>query len=278
MLISKFDLYKSEWLELVFDDRNKDYGAYELRNHYPRTLAAAMAITFLSIASVAFLLSVFIKPVVIHNEVLKSTVVTISPYIQPAIPKPPKPISHVKALTHSGAAAALPASAHLYIPPVLSVDNNAVDPPKISALEHGTIGPVEIKGPDKEGGSGVGPGIDKLGSGVGTPDIEIHSAIGLERMPEPYGGAAAWSKFLKKNLNYPEMAIDQQQHGRVLVSFVIEKDGHLSNFVIERSIGYGMDEEAVRVLKRSPAWMPGLQNGQPVRVKYTIPINFQMNE
>jgi protein TonB len=63
-----------------------------------------------------------------------------------------------------------------------------------------------------------------------------------------------------------------------LVSFVIEKDGRLSDFSVEKGAGYGMDEEALRVLKLAKAWKPGMQNGQPVRVRYVIPLNFQINE
>ncbi len=97
-------------------------------------------------------------------------------------------------------------------------------------------------------------------------------------MPEPYGGAAAWNKFLGRNLKYPDMAVDGHIQGKVWVSFIVEKDGHLSNIVVERGLGYGTNEEAIRVLKMSPAWKPGVQNGQPVRVRYTLPINFLIND
>jgi protein TonB len=97
-------------------------------------------------------------------------------------------------------------------------------------------------------------------------------------MPEPIGGAAAWSKFLMKNMKYPDMAVDQHISGAVWVSFIVEADGKLSNFKILRGAGYGMDEEALRVLKMAPAWKPGIQNGQPVRVSYNIPIRFILGD
>jgi protein TonB len=97
-------------------------------------------------------------------------------------------------------------------------------------------------------------------------------------MPEPYGGAAGWTKFLQKNLKYPPEASEKGIGGRVSVSFVIEKDGHLSSIMINRGAGFGMDEEALRVLKLCRAWKPGVQNGQPVRVRYIIPINFSINQ
>ncbi len=97
-------------------------------------------------------------------------------------------------------------------------------------------------------------------------------------MPEPIGGAAAWSKFLQKNLRYPGQASDKGVSGKVWVSFVVEKDGQISNVVVDKGAGFGMDEEAVRVLKLSKAWKPGQQNGRPVRVKYTLPLAFILSE
>lgn len=74
------------------------------------------------------------------------------------------------------------------------------------------------------------------------------------------------------------MAADEHVQGRVWLSFIIEKDGKLSNIKVDRGIGFGTEEEALRVLKMAPAWRPGIQNGQPVRVKYNIPINFQISD
>jgi protein TonB len=96
-------------------------------------------------------------------------------------------------------------------------------------------------------------------------------------MPEPIGGEKAWAKFLNKNLRFPYEAQQAGVSGRVILSFIIEKDGSLSNIVIERGAGNGFDEEALRVLKLAKAWKPGMQNGLPVRVKYDIPINFQLS-
>lgn len=79
-------------------------------------------------------------------------------------------------------------------------------------------------------------------------------------------------------MRYPQQAIDAKAQGKVFLSFVVEKDGHISDIVVERGVGHGLDEEAVRVLKSAPAWKPGIQNGHPVRVKFTMPITFQLND
>lgn len=87
-----------------------------------------------------------------------------------------------------------------------------------------------------------------------------------------------FGNFLRKHLRYPERARDAGIAGKVFVSFVVEKDGRLTDIKVLRGIGYGCDEEAARVLKKSPSWKPGIQNDRTVRVLYTIPLHFQMAE
>jgi protein TonB len=277
MLISKFDLYKSEWLELVFDDRNKAYGAYELRQHYSRTMLKAMAIAFLTIMVFVVVIGMVIKPVV--SKVVAShdhlTVVNLGNYVHPAVVQPPKPIVHSRPATPR--VPAVPTK--VYVPFVISPKPPITEPPKVSALPN-NIGPAEIKAPGS--GTGIvdgppkGPGGTE-GTGTGTSDVPV-GTMGLEVMPEPFGGAAAWSKFLQKHLRYPDGAVADHIQGKVWLSFIIERDGHLSNITVDRGPGYGLDEEALRVLKLAPAWKPGMQNGQAVRVKYDIPINFQLGD
>ncbi len=275
MLISKFDLYKSEWLELVFDNRNKQYGAYELRQHNGRTMVKAMLIAFISVISAVLMLGFLIKPAVTKAvEVFKNTSVHISTYVKPPVVIPPKPLNHIKASV--APIISTPTTMHQSAPLVVVEDHKAIDPPKNKDLESGAIGPIDMKGPANAPATNTGPAAGPAGPGVENAAVTDFKF--LEVMPVPYGGASAWSKFLSKNLRYPDMAIDQHIQGKVWVSFIIEADGKLSNFKVERGVGYGLDEEALRVLKLAPAWKPGIQNGHPVRVQYTIPINFQLSD
>jgi TonB family protein len=98
----------------------------------------------------------------------------------------------------------------------------------------------------------------------------------VEHAPNFPGGDIAFGKFLARNIRYPEAARKAKVEGRVIASFIVEKDGSLSNVKIVRGIGMGADEEAVRVLELSPKWSPGVQNGKPVRVSYAIPISFSL--
>jgi len=106
------------------------------------------------------------------------------------------------------------------------------------------------------------------------PDTTIYSNV--EQKPEFPGGDEAFLKFIADNLHYPDSAKAKGIQGRVFVTFVVEFDGSISNVNILRGIGGGCDEEAVRVMKMMPAWVPGMQRGEPVRVQYNLPIKFTL--
>ncbi len=100
----------------------------------------------------------------------------------------------------------------------------------------------------------------------------------VEEMPQFPGGEAAMMKFVANNVKYPQEARDKEIDGRVFISFVVEKDGSVSNVEVKRGIGGGCDDEAVRVVKAMPKWKPGKQKGEPVRVSYMLPVNFKLTD
>jgi protein TonB len=272
MLNTKLNLYNAEWLDVVFEDRNKAYGAYDLRKHYAATMVKAILImiAFIVAGWVAIKLTTISVPA---DNPVHTTVVDIHPpIIKPPVdePKPnePKP-EPVKQQPQ--------AATTRFVPPVVVDKPERDEAPIIDEIE----GPIAqqttegVKGPENV------VKTEPASSGTGTVPAKSNdpvSTFGLEVQPEPFGGMAAFSKFLSKNLRYPSAASEQGIGGKVIVSFVIERDGSLSNIVVETGPGYGMDQEAVRVLKLAKAWKPGIQNGQPVRVRYMIPIAFQLPE
>ena len=108
-----------------------------------------------------------------------------------------------------------------------------------------------------------------------TTQTKIHDAV--EEMPEFNGGQLAMMEFLMNNMKYPQAAVKAKQQGRAVVGFVIRKDGTVSDVHITKSAGHAvLDEEAIRVVKAMPAWKPGKQKGEPVNVKYSVPITFKL--
>jgi TonB family protein len=98
----------------------------------------------------------------------------------------------------------------------------------------------------------------------------------VEQMPQFPGGPEALMQFLSQNVKYPKEAYEKNVQGRVIASFVVEKDGSITEAVIRKSIDPLLDAEALRVIGSMPNWMPGMQNGEAVRVKYTVPITFRL--
>ena len=99
----------------------------------------------------------------------------------------------------------------------------------------------------------------------------------VEQMPEFPGGSIELMKFLSENVKYPEAASKAGTQGRVVAQFIVEADGSISNVKVLKNVSDEIDAEAVRVIKAMPKWKPGMQKGQPVRVKYTIPVTFRLS-
>lgn len=109
-----------------------------------------------------------------------------------------------------------------------------------------------------------------------TSNEEVFTLV--EQLPEYPGGKAMMHEYMAKNFKYPIPAKNNNIQGRVYVTFVIEKDGSVSNAQVVRGIGSGCDEEALRLVNSMPKWTPGIQKGEPVRVKYTLPISFKLQQ
>ncbi|MCC8407489.1 energy transducer TonB [Mucilaginibacter sp. UR6-1] len=284
MLITKLNLYNTEWLDVVFKNRNKSYGAYDLRKHNGTNMLKSLLITFsavgVGIAFYSFMNnrgSGEISSVPIFNPE-KDTMIVV-----PILPPPKEEEKVFEATPKTELPKVAPKAEKVKttaIPTHVTNDEaKAVEPTPTDKIE-GAIGPTNQDGPataanipagtenGKEGGSGTNDGN---GEGASNEPVGI---AGLTSLPEPFDGMDGWNKYLSRNLRYPAIASEEGKSGRVFISFIIEKDGKLTDIKVEKGAGYGFDEEALRVLKKAKAWKPGTQNGRPVRVRYTIPISF----
>ncbi|TCD03401.1 M56 family metallopeptidase [Pedobacter psychroterrae] len=107
---------------------------------------------------------------------------------------------------------------------------------------------------------------------------KVYDFVSLQKQPEFVGGMAKFFEYLKKTVRYPAEAQKNKVSGKVFLSFVVEKDGSLTDIKVDRKLGSGLDEEAVRVIEESPRWIPGVQDGKAVRVKFNIPISFSLTQ
>jgi len=260
----KLDLFKRQWLEIVFEGRHKGYGAYELRASNPKTTARAMIIgaVIFSFAIAAPMIYDMLPDMsdADANTDVKITTVKLPPKEKPKenLPPPPPPPPKVDQVK--------------FVKPVVAKAEEVVeDPPKIEEIKDKKIGAETIKGdPDAE------LSVEPVGTGqVTEEDNGVYNLAGIELKPDFPGGMDKFYKFIGKNYQVPE---EEGLKGKVFVSFVVEKDGSLTDIKVIRDIGFGTGKEAMRVLKSCPKWNPGEQNGKKVRVLYSLPISIQSAE
>lgn len=262
----KLDLIKNQWLEIVFEGRNKLYGAYELRKENRKT-----SIRALIIGSVLF--SLAISAPLIANLLPKGKEKEDTNIKVIAIKMPPK--KKVEVILNTPPPPPPPPQQDVvkFVKPVVAkAEDVTEDPPKMEDLKDKKTGAKTIKGdPDAV------PTIDAFGDGpptaaVITEDNSVHNLAGIEQKPEFPGGMEKFYQFVGKNYQAPD---EEGLKGKVYVTFVVEKDGSITDIKVIRDIGYGTGKEAIRVLSKCPKWLPGEQNGKKVRVLYSLPITIQ---
>ena len=255
----------ADLLDLIFNDRNKLYGAYELRKTYPSRVKKALIITFtmiLSIISVALLGGSFKSVAKLQPDSREVIITQIDDDKKPPpiVEPPPKQtqVVHTEKLTT-----------------FKMVEAPSEPPPTTEDLSTAKIGDSHTEGPDDIGlTSDPGP---KDNTGIIEPPVtaepEIYTHVQVEAK-----FTGNWEKFLLRNLR-PDVPIDNgAPAGRysVLVEFVVDKEGNVSNIRTLSNVGYGMEEEAVRVLKKAEKWEPAIQNGYKVKAYRRQMITFEV--
>jgi periplasmic protein TonB len=260
-------------LDIIFANRNRAYGAYQLRREYPNTLGRALGIALLLIGVVVILPRILAEFTSLNPEKDPITVIA-----------EPTPIKiEIKAPPVSNSSAVPPKAAITYKPPVVAADN---DVPEEKSLDVQTllddprdVGTKTIDGPMDEP-----PSLDPSNTGFGivqTPkpaDDEPVDPFSVNKMPSFPGGESEMFKWIYKHVVYPEMAREAGTEGSVVLSFVVGKDGDITNIsVLKTPAGGGiLGKEATRVVQNMPKWSPGEANGHAVKVRFTLPIRFAL--
>jgi protein TonB len=252
---------------LVFENRNQSYGAFELRKVYNSHIRNSLLIAIFFLAGAFGALYLANKYNCTSN--LDIPICTFPPYIiEPEdISKMRYPLAKSLVQTIS--------------PPVL-VENIKYKPVDELVTEIVPISntPIDIPIESTEaltgvgGTTGIGEGTQPVSSIIEIPSNDVVDFV--EVMPAFAGGDAELKNFILKNTVYPNKMIAEGISGKVYVSFVIEKDGSISMIQIYKSVSEELDAEAIRVISKMPSWTPGMQNGNPVRVKRIIPISFSL--
>jgi len=263
-------ILRSDVLDIIFENRNKQYGAYTLRREYNRRLVTALIIMLL-VVLVLSISSFFRKPA---GETVFTTVVDLSDTLKLVKPDEnrPKPKQEIQK----------PVATIKNPPPLIVPDHLAKDTLHTQAeMEDLKIGLQDIKGDTID--VVQAPGTENTGIGTATdpvpePPKEPEILDGAEIMPEYPGGIEALRRFLGRNLNVPEEAVEPGQRIKIPVKFVVNKDGNLSGVEFLVQPDERFKKEILRVMGKMPKWKPGSQHGKTVNVYYTIPIIFEMPE
>lgn len=265
--------------EVVFEGRNQAYGAYQLRRDYQQNLASAGGFTllfgallFLGGAGWSRLHPVAATPLA-HPVILKT--IEVEPPAT-AVIEHPKVVAARPPRTRA-------AATHVASPTPTQVAKDDVPQPKLAKPQPTEItdGPTSLVATNATGLSDPSLSVTDAGgdgteAGPATAPASNAPFVAVEKMPEFTGGQAALLRYLQKHLRYPSSALAAGVGGRVFMSFVVGADGSISEVTILKGLGYGLDEEAQRVVRQMPAWVPGYQSKHAVPVRFTLPITFSI--
>jgi len=270
--MSKLSIYESKWTDLVFQNKNKEYGAYQLRQESSKNSVTAlfMGLLLITVIGSASVLINKLRPPVsdpttetppIYEDPM--TVVNVDPNIAPPPPAPPAPIMEQSVASTTEAI-------QLTNPVVAttenSVENIAPNTENAPAVVNTTGNGTAVNAMPTTGGGGNGD----VASAAPSTNEPVSSAI-LDKVPEFPGGIAQFYKYVGNNFRRPDL--DMEKKLKVYVFFIVEKDGSLTDITVKNDPGYGMGKEAIRVLKSlKTKWSPGILDGKPVRTAYSLPI------
>lgn len=270
--MAKLDIYNPEWIEVVFAGRNHAYGAYQLRKNNVKTKNKALVL-----GSILFILTISSPLIIKYIKGLSPQDDAQNKYIETEVVlTPPPPVDEQAPPPPPAAEPPRPRVDQVRFPPPVVVPADKVrdeEPPTVEELKVADPGQKTIAGdPNAEIRIDEPVGTAPPTKAAVVEDNTIHDFASIEEMPDFPGGMSKFYTYVSKNYVYPAAAREQGVSGRLILSFVVEKDGSLTDIKVLRDLGMGTGEEAVRMLRKAPRWKPGIQNGRPVRVQYTLPI------
>ena len=276
--MSKIDLISNEWTDLVFEGRNQAYGAYKLRKGIAKRNVWALSIV--GLAAALLYLGLQLQKMAEANKKVENTQAVELAKLQTEKKKeakvekkevirqePEKVVEQVK-------------SSVKFTAPVIKRDEEVKEEDEIKLDEvqksDKAVGAFTVEGNDEVGGA-----VLKAKEDIAAPEPPKHVEetkvfTVVEQMPMFPGGDAALMSYLANNIHYPTVAAENGVQGRVVVGFVVERDGSITDVSVLRGVDPSLDREAMRVVKSMPRWTPGKQNGSAVRVKYQVPVAFRL--
>lgn len=280
--MANIDVTTNAWVDMIFEGRNQAYGAYKLRRNTPkRNVYSIVVIALLAALFIGIYVakSAYDKYQAAHQKNEQITELsTIAKTEKKAEVKrkenviPEKKQEVVKEVK----------SSIKFTAPVIKKDNLVKPEEELKTQDEimqtkTAIGALDVKGNSDNGEVlKVTQRVADEPVKVEKPEVETKIFDVVEQMPSFPGGNSALMQYLAQNIKYPVVAQENGVQGRVVVSFVVERDGSITDVRVVRSVDPSLDREATRVVKSMPNWIPGKQNGSAVRVKYNVPVAFRL--
>ncbi len=270
------NLNSAEWCNLIFEGKNQLYGAYALRQTADRRHIMSIVITAVFAAGSLFLFG-RMQAENLKAEANKDEFLTA---ITMADLEAPKEENNIEPIQPKEAVPEVKSTIQLTSIIAISKAEDIKPEEELRTMEDlntstAAIGSHNVKGSDDPNAAHPDDvGVTESSNITGNADVVREF---VEIMPQFPGGEKELMAFLKKNLKYPVIAAEIGTQGRVVLRFVVGKDGSISNIEVVRPLEASCDKEAVRVIKSMPKWIPGRQNGVPASVYFSLPVRFQLN-
>jgi protein TonB len=277
--MAKIDLISGSWTDLVFENRNQTYGAYVLRKGTGRrNVIAILSVILLAIACQIGLTLKNIADEAAARRAAMDQVTELS-----ALEKKKEAKVERKEVVKQEQVERVVEkvkSSVKFTAPVIKKDDEVKPEDELKTQDElmeskAAIGTFDVKGNDESGE--VLKAKEVIATEPVKPKEEENKVFDVvEQMPSYPGGNGALMQYLSSHIKYPVIAEENGIQGRVICTFVVERDGSITDVRIAKSVDPSLDKEAMRVVSSMPKWIPGKQNGSAVRVKYTLPVTFRL--
>ena len=276
--MAKIDLIDNNWTDLVFEGKNKEYGAYVLRRDTGKRNVKALVWVMIGIA---LIFAIAYANLAIQNAMKQNAAIETDVELSKLAQKKEAKVERkepVKVEVEQKVVEKVKSSVK-FTAPEIKKDDEVKPEDEIKSQDdlsktNTAIGTFDVKGNDEAEGEVLKAKEVVVDEKPKEEETKVFDVV--EQMPSFPGGDAELMKFLNSHIKYPAVAEENGIQGRVVATFVVERDGSITDVKVIKSVDPSLDKEAIRVLKSMPKWIPGKQNGSAVRVKYTVPVTFRL--
>ena len=279
--MAQIDLISNEWSDMMFENRNKEYGAYVLRRQTGRRNVISMVAVLLLFAAVMIFMiaknayEAYQKEHAVMDQVTELSALTQQKKKEAKVERKEIPVKQEQQQVVEKVKSSVKFTA-----PVIKKDDEVKPEDELKSQDEimnskVAVGALNVVGNDENGE--VLKAKEVIATEPVKPKEEENKVFDVvEQMPSYPGGMGALMQYLSSNIKYPAIAEENGIQGRVICTFVVERDGSITDVRIAKSVDPSLDKEAMRVVSKMPKWIPGKQNGSAVRVKYTLPVTFRL--